>query len=162
MQELYKDKLRLIERQQGQSYAAQHRREEHAYYQAVKYRHLCNQIADGMHVEAAAVIQYYVLDVLVLDELLGHPVGYESSECLSYEHHKNILLDRVETQGDQKFHVSHVENTQTVPEGDERGVEKNPDEAAVCDRRQNPEEFSEEINDIGFATGLELGDSKNH
>ena len=64
-----------------------------------------------MHVEAATVVEDDIFHVFVLDELLGHPVGYESPECLSYEHHQNILLDRVETQCDQKFHVSHVEDT---------------------------------------------------
>ena len=61
-----------------------------------------------MHVKAAAMIQYYVFDIFVLDELLGHSVCYESTECLSYYHNKNIFLNSVETECNKEFHVSHI------------------------------------------------------
>ena len=50
-----------------------------------------------MHIKAAAMIQYYVLDIFVLDKLLRHPICYETTECLSYYHYQNIFLDSVET-----------------------------------------------------------------
>ena len=68
-----------------------------------------------MHIKAAAMIQYYVLDIFVLDKPLRHPICYETTECLSYYHYQNILLNSVEAECNKEFHVSHIQHTQAVP-----------------------------------------------
>lgn len=115
-----------------------------------------------MHIEAAAVVQNNVFDILVFYQLLRHPISYKSSQGLADQHHEHVLLNSVETEGNKEFNVTYIEHAQTIPKWDERGVENDSNEATVRYRGQHPEKLPKEVDDIWLATGFELGYGENH